>query len=105
MHEHNIPKGLKRILLERRLLIEKRPKQCGAKFAIGANPACCAIHRLDAQPDFRAQKSILYKAIGKTFHSICDFLPNFIVNLPQLKTSGVVQRNIRNQTVIIQLLP
>jgi hypothetical protein len=78
MHEHNIPKGLKRILLESRLLIAKRPKQCGAKFAIGANPACCAIHRLDAQPDFRAQKSILYKAIGKTFHStICDFLPKF----------------------------
>jgi hypothetical protein len=81
----------------------KLPKQYGAKFAIGANPACCAIHRLGAQPDFRALKSILYKAAKDAIFVTTS--PNFICELAQLKTSGVTQRNIRNQTVIIQLLP
>ena len=48
MHEHNVPKGLKKILLEREMWIEKLPKHCGAKFAVGSNPECCAIHRLGA---------------------------------------------------------
>lgn len=84
MHEDNVPKGLKKILLERNLWVEKLPKHCGAKFAVGMMPACCAIHRLGAQPDFRAQKSILYEAIGKTRH-ICDFLPKFHCELAPIE--------------------
>jgi hypothetical protein len=96
MHEHNVPKGLKKILLEREMWIEKLPKHCGAKFAVGSNPECCAIHRLGAQPDFRAQKSILYEAIGKTRH-ICDFLPKFHCELAPIENFwGYAKKHTRS---------
>ena len=96
MHEQNVPKGLKKILLERQLWKEKLPKQCGAKFAIGANPACCAIHRLGAQPDFRAQKSILHEANGKTRH-ICGFLPKFYCELAPIENFwGYAKKHTRS---------
>ena len=78
------PKGLKQVLLERGLWIDKLPKDCKAKFAVGVNPACCALHRLGAQPDFKAQKSILYEAIAKTNH-MCDFLPKFHCKLAPIE--------------------
>ena len=96
MHEDNVPKGLKKVLLERELWIEKLPKHCGAKFAIESNPACCAIHRLGAQPDFRAQKSILYEAIDKTCH-ICDFLPKFHCELAPIENFwGYAKKHTRS---------
>ena len=95
MHEDDIPKGLKKVLLERELWIEKLPKLCGAKFAIESNPTCCAIHRLGAHPDFRAQNSILTKQLPK-HTTFVIFSPNFTMNWPQLKTSGVMQRNMRD---------
>jgi hypothetical protein len=82
--EHGIPKGLKQVLMERGLWVEKMPKDCKAKFAVGLNPECCALHRLGAQPDFKAQKSIPYEAIDKTCH-ICDFLPKFHCELAPIE--------------------
>jgi len=82
--EHGIPKGLKQVLMERGLWVEKMPKDCKAKFAVGLNPECCALHRLGAQSDFKAQKSILYEAIDKTCH-ICDFLPKFHCELAPIE--------------------
>lgn len=79
-----IPKGLKQVLLERGLWIEKLPKDCKAKFAVGVNPECCALHCLGSQPHFKAQKSILYEAIAKTHH-ICNFLPKFHCELAPIK--------------------
>lgn len=79
-----VPKGLKQVLHERGLWIEKLPKDCKAKFAVGLNPECCALHRLGSQPDFKAQKSILYEALAKTRH-ICDFLPKFHCELAPIE--------------------
>jgi hypothetical protein len=63
INNKGIPKGLKQVLFERGLWIEKLPKDCKAKFAVCLNPECCALHRLGGQPDsFKAQKSILYEA-------------------------------------------
>jgi hypothetical protein len=76
VNDEGIPKGLKQVLLERGLWIEKLPKDCKAKFEVDLNPECCALHRLGGQSDFKAQKSILYEARAKTRH-ICDFLPKF----------------------------
>lgn len=79
-----VPKGLKQVLLERGLWIDRLPKDCKAKFAVGLNPDCCALHRLGGQPDFKAQKSILYEALAKTRH-ICDFLPKFHCELAPIE--------------------
>ena len=86
--DKGIPKGLalEQALFERGLWIEKLLKDCKAKFAVGLlTPECfCALHRLGGQPDFKAQKSILYEAIAKTRH-ICDFLPKFHCELAPIK--------------------
>ncbi|KAI2511745.1 hypothetical protein MHU86_2639 [Fragilaria crotonensis] len=103
MHEDNVPKGLKKVLLERELWIEKLPKHCGAKFAIESNPACCAIHRLGLCMTSEPRSQFYMKQSTKLAISV-TFSPNFTVNWPRLKTSGVMQRNIRDQTVITQLL-
>ena len=79
-----VPKGLKQVLLERGLWIEKLPKACKAKFAVDLNPECCALHRLGGQPDFKEQELILYEAIAKTRH-ICDFLPKFHCELAPIE--------------------
>ena len=93
MHEGNVPKGLKKILLERDLWIEKLLKHCGAKFSVESNPACCAIHRLGAQQsDFRAQESILYAVIDKTRHN-WDFLPKFHCELAPIENFWGYARN------------
>ena len=83
--DEGIPKGLKKILSERNLWIEKLKMYCkGLPSPTEADPTCCAIHRMAAQPDFQAQKSILYEALENTRH-VCEFLPKFHCELAPIE--------------------
>ena len=80
-----VPKGLKQILGKRGLWIEKLKNYCKARdVSLTGSPDCCTLHRMAAQPDFKAQKSILYEALGKTRHT-CDILPNFHCELAPIE--------------------
>jgi hypothetical protein len=70
-------KGMKQILLERGLWIDKLPAQCSPSFAACEGKIdCCARRILFNQPDFVAQKSKLQEMIEERGHQ-CDFYPKF----------------------------
>lgn len=75
-------KGIRRILQERHLWVETMRLECKAEK--GHN--CCARHVLDAQPDFREQKTALESEVlardhiftmYPKFHCECNFIERY----------------------------
>lgn len=76
------PRGIKSVLIERGLWVDKCKIDC--KDNTSTVTTCCAKHLLAAQPDFVAQQSILYECIAKSRH-LCDFLPKFHCELAPIE--------------------
>ena len=73
----DMPKGMKRVLVECGLWIDKLHMQCPAGNKCHSNATnCCAKRILEMQPDFQAQKSLVQDTIEAAGH-LCIFLPKF----------------------------
>lgn len=77
-------KGIEMILKERGLWVSKMRLQCQPKAVRDEN--CCARHVLEAQPDFRAQKTALEATVIAAehmftlypkFHCECNFIERY----------------------------
>jgi hypothetical protein len=88
------PKGMKQVLLERGLWVDKLLMKCPKKCSVGS-VGCCAKQILELQPDFKEQRSLVQEVIEEAGH-LCIFLPKFHCELNFIEYFwGAVKRYLR----------
>lgn len=91
----NEPKGMKQVLLERGLWVDKLPMKCRQEKCTVGSVDCYAKRLLDSQPDFKEQHSLVQEVIEGAGH-ICIFLPKFHCELNFIEYFwGAVKRYLR----------
>ena len=69
-------KGMKQVLLERGLWVDKLRMKCRQEKCTVGSVNCCATRLLELQPDFKEQCSLVQEVIEEAGH-LCIFLPKF----------------------------
>ena len=88
------PKGMKQVLLERGLWVDKLTMKCRQKCTVGST-GCCAKRILELQPDFKEQRSLVQEVIEEAGH-LSIFLPKFHCELNFIEYFwGAVKRYLR----------
>ena len=88
------PKGMKQVLLERGLWVDKLTMKCRQKCSVGSAD-CCAKRLLELQPDFKEQRSLIQEVIDGAGH-LSIFLPKFHCELNFIEYFwGAVKRYLR----------
>lgn len=91
----NQPKGMKQVLLERGLWVEKLRMKCRGEKCAAGSVNCCAKRLLDLQPDFKEQQSLVQEVIEEAGH-ISIFLPKFHCELNFIEYFwGAIKRYLR----------
>lgn len=89
------PKGIKQVLLERDLWVDKLTMKCCQGKCTTGSVDCCAKRLLERQPDFEEQRSLVQEVIKEAGHT-CIFLPKFHCELNFIEYFwGVVKRYLR----------
>ena len=87
-------KGVKQVLLERCLWVDKLTMKCRQKCSVGSAD-CCAKRLLELQPDFKEQRSLVQEVIKGAGH-LSIFLPKFHCELNFIEYFwGAVKRYLR----------
>lgn len=88
-------KGVKQVLLERGLWVDKLKLKCRDKCQVGL-VGCCAKRLLEAQPDFQKQRSLVQEVIEAAGH-LCILLPKFHCELNFIEYFwGAVKKFLRD---------
>lgn len=91
----NQPKGMKQVLLERGLWVEKLQMKCRGEKCAAGSVNCCAKRLLDLQPDFKEQRSLVQEVIEEAGH-ISIFPPKFHCELNFIEYFwGAIKRYLR----------
>ena len=72
----NQPKGMRQVLLERGLWVDKLQMKCHGEKCAPGSVNCCAKRLLNLQPDFQEQCLLVQEVIEEGGH-VCIFLPKF----------------------------
>lgn len=89
------PKGMKQVLQERNIWTDGLKAKCRNKCQ-AESTNCCAKRLLEAQPDFKEQRSLVQEVIEGAGH-LCIFLPKFHCELNFIKYFwGAMKKYLRD---------